>query len=144
MKYGYSVQPVHFLLKPISKTELAEALAADLRMKKRSERAVLKSGSKLVTLPIETFIYAESYDHNVLVHTADGVKIFRTSLTDMKCRTEGCHVCRCHNSYIVNMRFISEITKHSIILKTGVRLPVCRKYGSLLQASFTRYINGVK
>ena len=124
LRYGYSVQPVHFLLKPISKAELSEAIAADIRINHSNDSVVLYSGTKTVILPIEKFIYGESYNHNVLVHTTDGNHFFRTSLIDIERRMDSKAVCRCHNSYIVNMRYIKELTRSGIILTTGQKLPV--------------------
>ena len=41
-------QPVQFLLKPISKAELSDAIAADIRINHSSDSVVMYSGMKAV------------------------------------------------------------------------------------------------
>ena len=71
---GYSVQPIHFLLKPVSREALAAAL----------HTAVLRIGSKMVSLPLADIRYIESYNHNIIVHQTEGDRTYFLSLTDFK------------------------------------------------------------
>ena len=141
LRYGYSVQPVHFLLKPVTRDALAEAVTADLRLNHSNDGIVLYSGMKAMRLPIDKFVYAESYNHSILVHTTETVRFFRMSLTELEKQLEPYNVSRCHNSYIVNLKYISEFTRSGIKTVTGDSLPVGRKYYNDLKAAFVRYMN---
>lgn len=141
LRHGYSVQPVHFLLKPVKRDALAEAVAADIRLNHSNDDIVLYSGMKTMILPIDKFVYAESYNHSILVHMTESVRFLRMSLTELDRQLEPYTASRCHNSYIVNLRYIAEFNRKGIITVTGEKLPVGRKYYNDLKSDFVKYMN---
>ena len=68
---GYSVQPIHFLLKPVSREALDAALRTDWQLNHKPKTAVLRIGSKTVSLPLAKIRYVESNDHNIIVHQTE-------------------------------------------------------------------------
>lgn len=138
---GYGVQPIHFLLKPVSRESLAGALRTDWRLNHRPKIVVLRSGSKTVTLPLSETRYIESYNHNIIVHQTEGDRTYLLSLRDFEKQTPRGQFCRCHNSYLVNMAYVVEIGRTELSLRGGARLPIGRAYYKALQSAFVRYIN---
>ena len=138
---GYSIQPIHYLLKPISKEKVAEALKIDLDLNYHKNNIVLQKGAKTVILPVDDIVYIESLDHKVIVHSTREEHIFKWSLSEIAQRLPENMFCRVHNSYIVNMKHIVEFTRSEIVLSNGFRLPIGRKYYVVLQKRFVRYIN---
>ena len=138
---GYSVQPIHFLLKPVSRESLASALRTDWQLNHRPKTIVLRIGSKTVQLALAEIRYIESYDHNIIVHQAEGDRTYFLSLTDFEKQMPRDQFCRCHNSYLVNMSFAEEISRMELSLRGGVCLPVGRAYYKTLQSAFIRYLN---
>ena len=138
---GYSVQPIHFLLKPVSREALAAALHTDWQLNHRPKTAVLRIGSKMVSLPLADIRYIESYNHNIIVHQTEGDRTYFPSLTDFEKQMPRDQFCRCHNSYLVNMAFVEEIGRTELSLRGGVQLPIGRAYYKDLQSAFIRYMN---
>ncbi len=138
---GYSVQPIHFLLKPVSRESLALALRTDWQLNHRPKAIVLRIGSKTVQLALAEIRYIESFDHNIILHQAEGNRTYFLSLTDFEKQMPRDQFCRCHNSYLVNMSFVEEIGRMELSLRGGVRLPVGRAYYKALQSAFIRYLN---
>lgn len=138
---GYSVQPIHFLLKPVSREALAAALHTDWQLNHRPKTAVLRIGSKMVSLPLADIRYIESYNHNIIVHQTEGDRTYFLSLTDFEKQMPRDQFCRCHNSYLVNMAFVEEIGRTELSLRGGVQLPIGRAYYKDLQSAFIRYMN---
>ena len=138
---GYSVQPIHFLLKPVSRESLALALRTDWQLNHRPKAIVLRIGSKTVQLSLAEIRYIESFDHNIILHQAEGNRTYFLSLTDFEKQMPRDQFCRCHNSYLVNMSFVEEIGRMELSLRGGVRLPVGRAYYKTLQSAFIRYLN---
>lgn len=138
---GYSVQPIHFLLKPVSRESLAAALRTDWRLNHKPKTAVLRIGSKTVSLAMADIRYIESYNHNIIVHQTEGDRTYFLSLTDFEKQMPRNQFCRCHNSYLVNMAYVEEIGRMELSLRGGGRLPVGRTYYKALQSAFIRYIN---
>ncbi len=50
LREGYCVQPIHFLLKPVKREELANALRADWELNHKPKTVVLQAGGKTVSL----------------------------------------------------------------------------------------------
>lgn len=138
---GYSVQPIHFLLKPVSREALAAALHTDWQLNHRPKTAVLRIGSKMVSLPLADIRYIESYNHNIIVHQTEGDRTYFLSLTDFEKQMPRDQFCRCHNSYLVNMAFVEEIGRTELSLRGGIQLPIGRAYYKDLQSAFIRYMN---
>ena len=138
---GYGVQPVHFLLKPVKKENLAEALWTDWKLNQEKKIVRLKFGSRTAFLPIHEILYLESWNHEVVVHRKNTKNTYRLSLTEAQRQISSRQFCRCHNSYLVNMEYVEEISRTELILPGNLRIPVGRAYYRELQQAFIRFIN---
>lgn len=138
---GYSVQPIHFLLKPVSREALAAALRTDWKINHMPKTAVLRIGNKTVSLLLADIRYIESYNHSIIVHQTEGDRTYFLSLTDFEKQMPRDQFCRCHNSYLVNMAYVEEIGRTELSLRGGDRLPIGRTYYKALQSAFIRYLN---
>lgn len=141
LREGYSIQPIHYLLKPVSKEKIAEALKIDLDLNYHKNNIVLQKGAKTVILPVDDIVYIESLDHKVIVHSTREEYVFKWSLSEISQSLPENMFCRVHNSYIINMKHIVEFLRSEIVLSDGSRLPIGRKYYETVQKSFVHYIN---
>ena len=141
LKEGYSVQPIQYLFKPVKKEELENAIAADRRLNYETETVALDTGQKTVVVPVKKIRYAESYDHKILVHTDGADMVLNRSLSELERQLNVYDMCRCHNSYLVNLRYISEFDRRGITLNDGIKIPVGRKFYNGVRSAFIRYIN---
>lgn len=138
---GYGVQPIHFLLKPVSRDALEGALRTDWKLNHKPKTVVLRVGGRTVSLLLAQIGYIESYNHSIVVHQTQGSSTYLLSLSEMKKLLPGDQFCRCHNSYLVNLEYVEEIGRTQLILRGGVHLPIGRTYYKSLQSDFIRYIN---
>lgn len=138
---GYSVQPIHFLLKPIRRESLASALRTDWSLNHQAKTIVLRTGGKTATLLLLEIEYIESYNHNIVVHQTKGDRTYFLSLRDFEKQMPRGQFCRCHNSYLVNLAYVEEIGRTELSLRGGIRLPIGRAYYKALQSAFVQYIN---
>lgn len=139
---GYGVQPIHFLLKPISRKALAEALHTDWNLNCKPRTVTMHLGGRTISLILADIQYIESYNHNVVVHHQAGTsQTYLLSLTELERQLSSGQFCRCHNSYLVNMDYIIEIGRTELTLKNGIRIPIGRTYYKALQSTFIRYLN---
>ena len=49
--------------------------------------------------------------------------------------------CRCHNSYLVNMEYITQISRKEVCLSDDTKIPVSRSCYETVQQQFVRYLN---
>ena len=144
LRDGYGVQPVHFLIKPVERSALDEALSADIRLHHHNMPHInVRSGSKILPVCIDDIIYVEVMDHILHIHTPEGDIPSRSTLTLFMNSLPAEDFCRCHNSFTVNLRYIRNISHSSVSLSNNVTLPIGRKYYDSFQKSFIRYINCV-
>lgn len=138
---GYDVQPIYFILKPVEREYLARALNTDLRLNHRQKTFMLHVGNKTVSLTISEIRYVESLNHKMLVHQGDDMRTFYMSLTELEKQLPAGMFARCHNSYLVNLKNVNEITRTYVRLTSGETLPIGRAYYQAFQSAFIRSIN---
>lgn len=138
---GYDVRPIQYLLKPVKREELKKALQTDLRLNHQSHTVTLKAGGKTAVLPWGDIRYVESRNHDCVFHMSGGEELFRMDLTQAKELLPQNQFCRCHNSFLVNLAQIKEVTSREVLLPDGGRLPIGRRYAGQFQSEFVRYIN---
>lgn len=138
---GYAVHPVHYLLKPVSSDTLADVLLRDWQTHRRAAALVLRYARKTLTLPPEDILYMESRNHTVTIHTVRGDYQVPVPLADVERLAPQDRISRCHNSYLVHLGQVAQISRAGLLLRDGTRLPVGRRYYDSFQAAFVRYIN---
>lgn len=141
LKEGYAVRPIQYLFKPIQREELEDALRTDLRLRRRPHTLTLRAGNKTAVLPLEELVYLESRNHWVVAHTAKGEQTFRITLSEVERQLPGDSFCRCHNSFLVNMAWVSQIGRRELVLRDGSVVPVSRGYYDSMQRRFVHFLN---
>lgn len=139
---GYDVQPIHFLLKPICREALANAIRTDLKLNYLPKAVTLSIGNKILHFSVSEIRYVESYNHNIIIHQSSGnSNTYYLSLTEFEKQLPKGHFSRCHNSFLVNLSRVKEIGRTDLTLRNGDMLPVGRTYYKAFQSAFIRYIN---
>ena len=139
---GYSVRPIHYLIKPLEKEALREVL-----LERRSAgRKVLE-----ITVPIKGGVtsvmpsritHIESLLRMTLIHTQNRVVETAAPLKEIYALLPVGKFIQCHRSYIVSMAQIRDLTRTEITLKSGVRIPVGRVFADSVLSQFIEYMGG--
>lgn len=127
---GYEVDALDYVLKPVSYYALAMRLKKALRvLRSSSEKSLmLKWDGSMVRVPLSDIYYIEIYSHSLLYHTADeDIKTTGAynTLTQLERELEECGFVRCHNCYLVNLRYTDGIGR-STLKVFGTELPISR------------------
>lgn len=142
LKDGYEVQPIQYLLKPLDPECLKKALLTDWKVNQSPKTAVLCKGRRNIRIPLDQFVYAESDgNHGVRIVFANEEISFPAGLSELKGMLPENQFARCHNSYLVNLKHVREVTRQNIHLDNGTTLPVSRKYYESCLQEFVSYIN---
>ena len=110
---GHDVNPLHYLLKPVGREQLEEALRRGL----------------------------ESRNHGVVVHLADSEQFFAMPLTEAERRVPAGMFRRCHISYLVNLNWVRHASHAGVVLTDGRRLPMSRTFYSEFQKAVVHRLN---
>jgi two-component system LytT family response regulator len=142
---------VDYLLKPFSQERFNQALekwkvlhqaravttppstlleSAQLFVQQK-ERIVVRSGTKIIIIPVEDILYLEAADDFVKVHTANGSWLKNRTLSHFEKLLDPQQFVRTHRSYIVNIAGITRLEPYEkenylAILRGGQQVPVSK------------------
>jgi len=141
---------VDYLMKPFSRERFSKALEKaiarietdvktpvkieELREQINAEtlnRIVIRNGSNIKIIPIESVLYIEAQDDYVMIYTVDGKFLKQQTMKYYEMSLNPAHFIRIHRSYIVKIEQIKQIEpyeKDSFIVKTltGAKLNVSK------------------
>lgn len=122
---GYEVAALHYLLKPVSEEKLFAVLDRAAAAVRKNERAlVLELPGETVRVPIHQIRYMEVRSNYVTIHAKEDYTIKRT-LKELADELDE-RFYRLGRSAVVNLRFITRVTKTEACLSTGEALPLPR------------------
>lgn len=143
---------IDYLLKPFSKERFASALNKALErinnkaqeqekvqklikspevLEHAVERIVVKNGSKVKVLPVESLIYLEAQDDYVMIYNQEGKFLKQQTMKFFEEQLDSNKFIRIHRSYIVNIEQIAQIEPYEkdsyrLILKNKASIPISR------------------
>jgi len=140
---SYTVYAYHYLLKPITEERLFPILdKLFLEIQKEEEALYIKSCSGIKRIPFNKLELLEVMNKKLFFHLTDGsVKEIYGSLsefeTQLLSRKEFIKV---HRSYIVNMRYIQELSSKEITTCSKRRVPISRLLSEKVKQAYIDYM----
>ena len=125
----YNVDHVSFLQNPVEKRLLAQALekAGQKLDRLHGKCLVVKNKQGIYKIELSDIVYCEKEKRKIHIHTADRKISFYgkfEELLDSLSRD----FYRCHNSYIVNMAKVCELSGKKFLCENGKSIPVSKTY----------------
>ncbi len=142
---AYSVNPLNYLIKPVNKLTLFEALSLAVSKVNSNDIAVtIKTKKGLRTLNAGQIICCEYMNHAVRYMLLGGEQVMTTTLSV----NFGEHISPLlkdkrflspHASYIVNMSRVEKLTREGFTLKGGCFVPVSGKQYAAVRDAYLNY-----
>jgi two-component system LytT family response regulator len=147
---AFEVHAVDYVLKPFSPERLSEALArASARLAEPNplplkelaasarhpdrflERVLVRDGSKVHVLPVETIDFIEAQDDYIALKSGGKSYLKQQTLAEVEGALDPASFVRIHRSYVLNVERLSRIELYAkdsriAILTDGSRLPLSR------------------
>lgn len=122
---SYKVDAFWYLVKPVDETLLYTVLDKFHRtFHEKKEMVVLRTQTgycKISTMDVD---YLEAQNKHVIAYLSNGRKGF----------------CKCHRSYIVNLRQIKEFDKIRVVLNAGTMIPISRNSYQIFKENYFSYM----
>lgn len=135
---GYEVSALHYLMKPVHKDKLFAVLDRALDKRKQQERCLnLEAYGEMVRIPFYEIRYLDVHQNYVTVHAKNDYTVKRT-LGEFEKELDD-RFCRVGRSMIVNLKYISRVTKTDVYLAEGTVLPLPRGSYEPLNQAIIRY-----
>jgi two-component system, LytTR family, response regulator len=143
---AFEAGALDYLLKPFDNARFERALnRAKERIEQRKEtprkieRLAIKNAGQVLFQKISEIDWIEAADYYVCLHVGTKTHLLRRSMSDVDQELEQAAFCRIHRSAIVNLERvrqleISEDGGTDVVLKSGTRLRLSRRYRKDLQA----------
>jgi two-component system LytT family response regulator len=148
---AFDAHAVDYLLKPFSPERFNQAIEKFLQQNGSSEakkhtkelletvskteekldRIVVKNGTKIRIIPEQDILYLEAEGDYINIHTPDGRYLKTKTMQYFEDALDPKKFVRIHRSYIIQLAQITKIEPyekdtHTVVLKSGARLPVSR------------------
>ena len=144
-KQGYAmelfkVQPLEFLVKPISAVRLKEVLERSMKRKKYAESCFeYQRGSRIFRVSVKEIFYFMSMDKKVLMIKKDGQEEFYGKLKNVMEQLPAGFL-MIHQSYVIHQEYVSEYSYESIKMMNGDVLSVSKPYRKEVRAKVKQYL----
>ena len=136
----FSVQPFGFIDKPIKKEKLYKYIdAAGGKKEDSSNYYACKIRGRDIRIPYTDIIYIESEAKNLIIHKTNDTVRVAGFLEDAEKTFPKDIFARCHKSYIVNLKYVTEYSKMKVSLIDGTKISVSRSRKDDFEA---RYLAG--
>lgn len=140
---SYSVQATNYLLKPATEERLFPILdqLSDF-LRKPQDALTVRSKGSVLRLPYNKIEAVEVVSKTLYFFLADGsVREVYASLSDYEpALLARPGFCKIHRSYLVNLRWVTEIRQGEVLTATGRRLPVARSAFQQVRTAYTEFL----
>lgn len=141
---SFDVSPVYYLLKnETSETKFEQVFlrAVHLSDSKATQKFICKSGALHKIIPIKEISHFVIWKGIVTIHYGKNEKFeYWITMEELEEQLRGKNFVRTHRSYIVNLQYIAEFQRRTIILKTGETIPVGVTYEEKVKNTFLDYM----
>lgn len=142
MAQGYEVAALHYLIKPVREEALFAVLdRAEKALQKQTRFLILPVDGQTLRLCVEDIQYAEAFSHTVELHTAERAYGIKMNIGQLEERL-GAGFVRCHRSYLVNLAYISRLSRTEVFLDGGKSLPLSRGAAKDVHRAFIAFYTG--
>lgn len=122
---GYDVEALHYLLKPVDAEKLYAVLdRAAERIGQRRESLLVEADGRIHRLPLHEIRWAEVQGNYTTLHAGQDYTLKRP-LKELEARLDDSFF-RTGRSYIVNLRFVQDVSRTEVVLTDGSRVPLNR------------------
>lgn len=141
---SYSVRAYHYLLKPLRQESLfllLDQLTAEIKAREKNI-LIVKCKNGLVKISLSKLEYCEVINRKIMLHLTNGEEYesgSRMNELEEKLQDFGMFL-RPHRSFLINMDYIHTLTTQSIIMESGVKIPVPREKYTQIKKIYMEYV----
>lgn len=141
---GYEVNAFDFVVKPLMYSSFSAAMERAMRQLKKRTPAYLKIDFEKRTrlVDVSAILYIETLGKKTLIHLRGEACPCGESMKELERRLEPLGFCRCHQAYIVNLDYVTQVGVAEIQLGEAV-IPISRSREAEFLAALTNHVGGI-
>lgn len=135
----FKIQPLDFLVKPISGEQIKEVLIRSIRQKQSLKSCFeYQKGSTVFRVPTKDIVYFMSMDKKIRLVTKDGEEEFYGKLKSIVEELPADFM-MIHQSYIINQLYVSEYSYDCVKMSDGTVLSISKPYRKEIRGKIKQY-----
>lgn len=140
---GYEVSATDFVIKPVSYNDFCYTLKKAIKHARYNmqEHIILMNNRRIVKIPVRDILFIESNKHKLTYHMVEGDLEDWGSMSQAESRLAQYHFARCNSCYLVNLRYVEEITGNTVCVGSH-RLIISRNRKAKFTDIFMNYLGG--
>ena len=138
---GYEVSAFRYLIKPLQENEVFQALtkASQMIEDRKREAVIVTRGDESRRIFKDDICSIEVDNHHIILHLRDETIRFKAKLKEFETQFREPQFCKCHRSYIVNLRYTGKISKEGVEIDGKVTLPISKSRWEVLNHCYMEY-----
>lgn len=137
----YETRHSYFILKSRLEDKVGAALERACSDMGRREYIHLRCNTEEVILPVNELLFMERKLKRTLVCQSSGKKHLVTAKpSDLISKLQHSPIIHCHQSYWVNLDFVSKMSADGFLLTSGQEIPISRGFRAQAKEAFHSYI----
>lgn len=140
---GYEVGAFRYLLKPVNKIQLKDILLRCYRKtyEKKENLLVFSLEGKIQRICQKEIEYIEVRGRGTVVYTKKAGIRTPYKISEMDKVLNSNSFIRCHQSFIVNLKYVDQIQRYEANLYTKNKVPISKTYYQKVKESFLNYLS---
>lgn len=136
---SYDVQATGYLVKPLQEDKFDKLLTKVFGYKPQP-KLIVKQKKDLRYLYYDEIVYADSEGRNLHIHVNNRPSVTILKKLDiLEERLDDHRFLRCHQSFLVNMDYITDVTDTMFILTTHEAVPIRQRDYAKMKSEYHRY-----
>ena len=134
-----------YLTKPVDLIILKKLLEIAKEKQKQNDekRVTIMCRNHKQIFYLDEILYLESRAHRTMIHTYEGEEVCRDKISDLEQRMGDTFV-RCHQSFLVNMKYIRRIENESFKLENGEEISISKRRYVETKNRYFAYLNRIE
>lgn len=137
---SFAVQPFRFIVKPVEKEKLTEALDSFISGMKQIMPITIIENGRRISLRSDEIIYIEAEGKCSNIITAEHKYHSSYTLSKLSGMLPGNCFFRIHKSFVVNLFFVTMIEGREITMSDGTKVPVSRIKSKEFKKKYTAFV----
>lgn len=137
---AFQVRAAHYLLKPLQKMDVQEALGRCLSDLTKDRVLQVKISHDTLPVAMRSIHYIEVYNKQSILHTLQGDVETHTTLDCLYGQLDSALFIKAQRSFIVNMAYIQSFQRDRLLLKNGTIVMLSRPNKAELKKQYQAYL----
>lgn len=144
---AYAAIPINYIIKPVDKEPFFETISLAISKIdiKENQLFTIKTTDSLRVVNLADILCCEYRNHSVLFTLKNNEELIsrtiRENFTDyIFTILNNPDFLKCHNAFVINMRFVESFAKDSFTLRGGKRVPISKNQYSLVRDRYMDYL----